>query len=48
MIQSKRLAFNRQFQIEDRTISEQEKTFIIAEAGVNHNGNMGLANGTVV
>jgi N-acetylneuraminate synthase len=41
--QSKRLTFNSQFQIGNTTISEQEKTFIIAEAGVNHNGNMSLA-----
>ncbi len=43
MKQSKRLTFNSQFQIGNTTISEQEKTFIIAEAGVNHNGNMSLA-----
>ena len=41
--QYKKLTFNRQLKIENRTISEQEKTFIIAEAGVNHNGNMRLA-----
>lgn len=43
MTQYKKLTFNRQLKIENRTISEQEKTFIIAEAGVNHNGNMRLA-----
>lgn len=43
MIQDKRQVFNKQFQIGNRTISEQEKTFIIAEAGVNHNGDMNLA-----
>lgn len=43
MTQSKRLIFNSQFPIENKTISEQEKTFIIAEAGVNHNGDMRLA-----
>lgn len=43
MIQNKRLTFNSQIQIGNRTISEQEKTFIIAEAGVNHNGDMSLA-----
>lgn len=43
MTQSKRLTFNSQIQIKNRTISEQEKTFIIAEAGVNHNGDMSLA-----
>ncbi len=43
MAQNKRLIFNSQFRIGDRIISEQEKTFIIAEAGVNHNGDMSLA-----
>ena len=43
VIQDKRHTFNKQFQIGNRTISEQEKTFIIAEAGVNHNGDMSLA-----
>lgn len=43
MKQSKRLTFNSQFQIGNTTVSEQDKTFIIAEAGVNHNGNMSLA-----
>lgn len=43
MEQSGRLAFSNQIKIENRTISEYEKTFIIAEAGVNHNGDMNLA-----
>ena len=43
MVQGKRLTFNSRFQIENKTISEQEKTFIIAEAGVNHNGDIRLA-----
>lgn len=43
MTQNIRQTFNRQFQIENRTISEQERVFIIAEAGVNHNGNMEIA-----
>lgn len=43
VIQDKRLVFNKQFKIRNRPISEQEKTFIIAEAGVNHNGDMRLA-----
>lgn len=43
MTQSRKRIFNSQFQIENRIISEQEKTFIIAEAGVNHNGDMSLA-----
>lgn len=42
-MQDKRLTFNSRFQIENKTISEQEKTFIIAEAGVNHNGDISLA-----
>lgn len=43
MTQSRKWIFNSQLQIENRVISEQEKTFIIAEAGVNHNGDMNLA-----
>lgn len=43
MTQSRKRIFNSQLQIENRIISEQEKTFIIAEAGVNHNGDMSLA-----
>ena len=35
--------FNKFIQIGNRRISCNEKTFIIAEAGVNHNGNMTLA-----
>lgn len=37
------MMFSSQFAIGNRTISEQDKTFIIAEAGVNHNGDMKLA-----
>lgn len=43
MVQDKRQTYKKQFQIGNRTISEQGKTFIIAEAGVNHNGDMNLA-----
>lgn len=43
MIPETRQAFNRRFQIDNITISEQERTFIIAEAGVNHNGSINLA-----
>lgn len=43
MEQSKSMTFSRKVSIGNRTISEQEKVFIIAEAGVNHNGNMGIA-----
>lgn len=43
MAQRRRLTFHNQIQIENRTISKQSKTFIIAEAGVNHNGDMMLA-----
>lgn len=43
MIQGKRQTFSRQISIGNRIISEQEKVFIIAEAGVNHNGDMELA-----
>lgn len=35
--------FNKNIQIQERKISEESSTFIIAEAGVNHNGNMMLA-----
>lgn len=35
--------FNKSIGIGNRIISEQERTFIIAEAGVNHNGDMSLA-----
>lgn len=43
MTQEKRQMFSKQIQIGNKTISEQDKTFIIAEAGVNHNGDMKLA-----
>lgn len=38
-----KLSFNKSIQIEGKDISGESKTFIIAEAGVNHNGDMGLA-----
>ncbi len=37
------LGFCKNIQIGRREISEKEKTFIIAEAGVNHNGDMNIA-----
>lgn len=37
------MSFNKFIQIGNRRINCYEKTFIIAEAGVNHNGNMTLA-----
>ena len=37
------LSFNKQISIDRITISPDSKTFIIAEAGVNHNGDMKLA-----
>lgn len=43
MEQGKKLVFNNQLKIGNRTISERDETFIIAEAGVNHNGDMNLA-----
>ena len=36
-------SFNKYIQIGERNISEKSRTFIIAEAGVNHNGDMELA-----
>lgn len=35
--------FNRKIKIDNRIISDNSATFIIAEAGVNHNGDMSLA-----
>ena len=35
--------FNKRLQIENKTISINSPTFIIAEAGVNHGGDMGVA-----
>ena len=35
--------FDKHIQIENRIISESTNTFIVAEAGVNHNGNIELA-----
>ena len=37
------LSFNKEIIIESKIISERNQTFIVAEAGVNHNGNMDLA-----
>lgn len=37
------IRFNKDIQIEKQKITEKSKTFIIAEAGVNHNGDMILA-----
>lgn len=37
------MKFNLRIQISNRYIAEDERTFIIAEAGVNHNGDMNLA-----
>lgn len=37
------MQFNKQIRIGNRLISEESKTFIIAEAGVNHNGDILIA-----
>ncbi len=37
------MVFAKRFKIGDRTVGEGEETYIIAEAGVNHNGNLNLA-----
>jgi len=37
------MKFNKQILIQDIEISEQSKVFIIAEAGVNHNGDINIA-----
>ncbi|ETR71595.1 MAG: hypothetical protein OMM_08006 [Candidatus Magnetoglobus multicellularis str. Araruama] len=37
------MKFNRQVRIQNIEISDQSKVFIIAEGGVNHNGDMGIA-----
>lgn len=37
------MKFNRRIKIDNKLISDTERTFIIAEAGVNHNGNIELA-----
>ena len=42
-MENKMLKFNQIIKIDQKTISEQDKTFVIAEAGVNHNGDMGIA-----
>lgn len=38
-----RLSFNRNVKISDRQIGEKQSTFIIAEIGLNHNGDLNLA-----
>ena len=38
-----KLSFDKNIQIDGKEISATSRTFIIAEAGVNHNGDMGLA-----
>lgn len=40
---SKSLRFNTDISIEGKHISETDRTFIIAEAGVNHNGDINMA-----
>lgn len=42
-MQNRMMNFEDTVKIEERTISEFDKTFIIAEAGVNHNGDVNLA-----
>ena len=37
------IKFNREIKIGRNTISDNSPTFLIAEAGVNHNGDMALA-----
>lgn len=37
------MKFNREIRIGDRIISDSSSTFIVAEAGVNHNGDISLA-----
>ena len=38
-----KMRFNQTIKIGNRVISDSDKAFIIAEAGVNHNGDMGIA-----
>ncbi len=40
---SERMKFEKNIQVYDKTISSQSKTFVIAEAGVNHNGDIEVA-----
>ena len=42
-MQNRMMCFEQMLKIRERTISESEKAFIIAEAGVNHNGDMNIA-----
>lgn len=42
-IGSMRMIFKQEIQIGGKSISNDSETFIIAEAGVNHNGNMAIA-----
>ena len=37
------MKFNKKFTIQEKTISEDSRTFIFAEAGVNHGGDMIVA-----
>ena len=37
------MKFNKAIQISSKKIGENEKVFVVAEAGVNHNGDMSLA-----
>ena len=37
------MKFNKKFTIQEKTISEDSPTFIIAEAGINHNGELDIA-----
>ena len=37
------MKFNKKFTIQEKTISEASPTFVIAEAGVNHGGDMIVA-----
>lgn len=43
MDEKKELCFNKEIVIANRRISENARTFIIAEAGVNHNGSIDVA-----
>jgi N-acetylneuraminate synthase len=38
-----KMKFNREIRISNRTIGDSEKVFVVAEAGVNHNGDMNIA-----
>ena len=43
MLSKNELCFNKEINIANKCISMGNQTFIIAEAGVNHNGDMNLA-----